>query len=237
MSKHHGLPGRLIVLEGPDGAGKSTQARRLFDRLALRLGMGDVLITREPWISYWGKLIRERAARGERVTPEQEMYTFISDRKEHLHRLVEPALLDGKTVVMDRYYLSSVVYQGGRGLGPEVVRRHNEGFAPRPDLTLLLCLQPEAAWARVTQRGGGRDAFHEQATVEAACRAYLDIECPSISRVMVDGMGEDEVTDELWRRVVERWPELGEAGGARPTTGLTEGEVAAQVDHSGRLHG
>ena len=63
--RHHGLKGRFIVIEGPDGAGKSTQVRRLKDRLGERAPQVELCVTAEPWMSYWGKEIREKAARGE----------------------------------------------------------------------------------------------------------------------------------------------------------------------------
>jgi dTMP kinase len=206
--RHHGLKGRFIVIEGPDGAGKSTQVRRLKDRLGERAPQVELCVTSEPWMSYWGKEIREKAARGERMNPEAEMYTFLADRQEHLNQLILPSLEAGDLVLTDRYYLSSVVYQGVKGFDPVRVRRLNERFVPRPDLTLLLCLQPEEAWARVQRRGGLQDAFHKKETVEDVARAYLELECPSISRVMVDDMSVEEVTDELWARMVWRWSDL-----------------------------
>ncbi len=206
--RHHGLKGRFIVIEGPDGAGKSTQVRRLKDRLGERAPQVEICATAEPWMSYWGKEIRQKAARGERMSPEAEMYTFLADRQEHLDQLILPSLKAGDLVLTDRYYLSSVVYQGVKGFDPVRVRRLNERFVPRPDLTLLLCLQPEEAWARVQRRGGMQDAFHKKETVEDVARAYLELDCASISRVMVDGMSVEQVTDELWTRMTQRWPDL-----------------------------
>jgi dTMP kinase len=146
--------GLLIALEGIDGTGKSTQAGRLKEYL-LAKGLA-VILTKEPTDGYWGQRIRELPFVGEEISATQlkerareELEFFINDRKEHVEQVIAPALKLGKIVITDRYYFSTMAYQGAMTLNVEEIRRLNEDFAPRPDLVLVLLASPKAALDRI----------------------------------------------------------------------------------------
>jgi len=144
-------PARVFVtLEGPEGAGKSTVAQRL--AMALE-GRGQaVLLTREPGGTPVGQRLRTVLLDSSKLTQKCELFLFLADRAEHVETVIRPALADGKVVLCDRFTDSTVVYQGyARGLELEYLRSLND-FATgdlRPDITLLLDLEPEAGIARL----------------------------------------------------------------------------------------
>nr|MDP8994939.1 dTMP kinase [Pseudomonadota bacterium] len=117
------MSGRFISLEGGEGAGKSTQLKRLAD--ALRGRRLEVVETREPGGSPGAEAIRALLLQGEeqRWTPEAEALLFAAARADHVARTIRPALAEGKWVLSDRFLDSSIAYQGGAGgLGFEAVR-------------------------------------------------------------------------------------------------------------------
>jgi len=153
--------GKLIVFEGLDGCGKSTQLDRAVETLCTR-GV-DVVRTREPTDGPWGRRIREMARSDERVSPETELEWFSRDRREHMREVVEPALAAGRTVVSDRSYLSTVAYQGARGLDPDAILAASEREFARPDLVLLFEVSVEEGLRRIRARGGvAEPAFEER---------------------------------------------------------------------------
>lgn len=173
--------GLLICFEGIDGSGKSTQARRFAD-WAQAKGR-EVVRTREPTDGPWGKKIRE-ARFTARMSPQDELAAFISDRKDHVATLIAPALQRGAVVVIDRYYYSTAAYQGARGLDPKELLRLNREFAPRPDVVVLVDVEPQVALERISARGEGTDLFE---TLEALTRVrttFLELAAePHFARV------------------------------------------------------
>ena len=163
-------PGRFIVLEGGEGAGKSSVQQALGERL--HAAGFDVLLTREPGGTGLGERIRELVLAQRSVDdPLAELLLFEAARAHLVSGVIRPALDAGRTVICDRFAASSVAYQGfGRGLGREVVERANAmatgGLAP--DLALLLDLPVEAGLARRAGVGGANHfdaedmAFHER---------------------------------------------------------------------------
>ncbi len=172
--------GRLIVVEGIDGAGKSTIIRRLSEEC--REGRIAYVVSREPTSGKWGAMLRETARTG-RLSLEMELELFLQDRAEHVLTLIAPALEAGKIVILDRYYFSTAAYQGARGADPAAILAANEEFAPAPDLVLLLDIDPIAGRARIAGRGDVPDDF-EHADALAKVRAiFLSIERPFIARI------------------------------------------------------
>ena len=141
-------PGKLIAFEGIDGCGKSTQLARLAERF--RAADLDVCITAEPTNFETGRKIRAAARAGEALAPEVELEWFVTDRQLHVDRVIAPALAAGQWVLCDRYTLSSVAYQGARGLDPEEILRAGEEAFPVPDLVLLFEIAPREGLARAT---------------------------------------------------------------------------------------
>ena len=197
--------GRFISLEGGEGVGKSTQARRLAD--ALRARGIDLLETREPGGSPGAEAIRDLLLQGEeeRWTPEAEALLFAAARADHVARTICPALERGQWVLSDRFLDSSVAYQGGAGgLGPDRVRAlHAFGSAGfLPDRTLILHLAPEAAATRARTRDGGtadRIGARSPGYHAAVAAAFAEIAAAEPERVRhIDASGSAErVTERL----------------------------------------
>lgn len=197
--------GRFITLEGGEGVGKSTQARRLADALRAR-GL-EVVQTREPGGSAGAEAIRGLLMAGDadRWTPRAEALLFAAARADHVARTIRPALAAGKWVLCDRFLDSSRAYQGGAdGISDaDILRLHQVGSdGLLPDRTLLLTLEPDEATRRALARDrgaadrfGARDAAYH-ARVAAAFRALADAE-PQRFR-FIDAQGNpDVVTDRL----------------------------------------
>src|SRR4030042_5497767 len=104
--------GLLIVFEGIDGAGKSTQARLLL-RKVRAIGC-EAISFREPTRGKWGRAIKRMAKTAGSLTPEEELDLFIKDRKENVRNNIKPALSGRKVVILDRYYYSTIAYQGAK---------------------------------------------------------------------------------------------------------------------------
>lgn len=160
------IPGGLLVaVDGIDGAGKTTLAHGL----ASALGEHNIptVISKEPTAGPWGRKVRESAITG-RATPAEELDYLLRDRTEHVRELIGPALADGQAVILDRYYFSTVAYQGAV-LDPDEVLRQNEAIAPRPDLTLILDLDVESSLGRIAARGDKPNHFERMGTL-TVCR-------------------------------------------------------------------
>jgi dTMP kinase len=192
-------PGVFLVFEGIDGAGKSSQINIL--RESLEAAGETPVVSREPTDGPWGRRIRESASTG-RMTPAEELEAFILDRTEHLSGVVMPALLDGRVVILDRYFYSTIAYQGTRaGVDVEAVRRRMESLFPEPDLVLLLDVEPEVALRRIVGgRGETPNEFERREGLERARAVFLSLESPRIRRIDAS-LGEAEVAREVARAV------------------------------------
>lgn len=188
--------GRFITLEGGEGAGKSTQARRLADALAAA-GL-PVLRTREPGGTPGAERIRGLLLGHGPWEPVAEAMLHFAARREHLVRVIRPFIEAGGWVVCDRFADSTLAYQGTQGLPREVWARLAElaleGFGP--DLTLVLDLPVEAGMVRVGNRGGAPRAGHAPDALdryemmgrrfhEAVRQAFLDIAAAEPGRCAV----------------------------------------------------
>lgn len=148
------MRGLFITLEGPDGAGKTTQARLLHERLR---GIADVLYTREPGGTVIGERIRQVLLGDAAMTPHTEMLLFAASRAQFVAEIVQPALQAGRLVLSERFVDSSLAYQGhARALGIDVVRAVNNVATQglQPDLTVLLDIDPVVGLARAREADG-----------------------------------------------------------------------------------
>lgn len=174
--------GLLLVIEGIDGTGKSTLARGVVE--ALNAAGRPAVFSCEPTHGPIGRRIRDLAARSERVPLEEEIDLFLADRREHQAGLIRPALAAGKVVVLDRYYYSSVAYQGARGGDPQEILRRNEAEALRPDVLVMLELPVEEALRRITHaRGGAPDAFEGESYLRRVESLFATIQHPRLVRL------------------------------------------------------
>ncbi|HWU89438.1 MAG TPA: dTMP kinase [Kofleriaceae bacterium] len=172
--------GLLIAFEGIDGAGKTTQASRLAANLR---AMGiEVVESKEPTNGHLGTELRRSASTG-RLSPERELELFVLDRREHVRNLIEPALADGKVVIVDRYYFSTAAYQGARGMDFESILLLNESFAPQPDILFILEVSPPTGRARIAARGDRANLFEDESALAASAAIFARINRPYVHRL------------------------------------------------------
>ena len=148
-------PGLFLVLEGPEGSGKSSLQARLADRM--RSCGVDPVVVREPGGTRAGEIARDALLDpAHPVSPVAELFLFLAARAELVATVIAPALAAGRVVLSDRFVLSTDAYQmAGRGLPPEVVGPANRAAAAglEPDHTLILDLPPEVGRARQVAAG------------------------------------------------------------------------------------
>ncbi len=202
------MSGRLITLEGGEGAGKSTQAARLAERLR---GAGfEVVVTREPGGTTGAEAVRALFVEGDtdRWSAAAEACLVNAARADHVERLIRPALGAGTWVVCDRYVDSTLAYQGaGKGLADSALRNlHHIATADLwPDLTLILDVSVEAGLARAAARRGGEGRFegHDlgfHLRVAQGFREIADAE-PHRCKLIDGGAGVEAVEAAIWAEV------------------------------------
>jgi dTMP kinase len=214
------MPGRLVVFEGVEGAGKTTQ----LERLALRLGRhgAQVRMLREPGGTPVGDEIRALLLRpGAQIPPRTEALLFMASRAAIVSEQIRPALSRGEIVLLDRFFLSTYAYQvGGRELPEDEVRGAN-AFATGglvPDVTVLLTLPVKVGLSRAAQRGASDRmeqaelAFHDR--VAGAFARFADAvwqaghaECGPIVEVSAEG-SVGAVEERVWQVVAAACPEV-----------------------------
>ena len=194
----------LIVIEGGEGVGKSTQVARLAERLRAEGYAVDE--TREPGGTEAGAALRAKLLHGDAIDAETELAWLLEDRRLHVEQRIRPNLARNIVVVSDRFSPSTLAYQGvARGMGVDEMERRSRAVAAdvEPDVVVVLDLPDDAAEARVAkdrdrfEREG--DAFH--ARVRAAYRELA----PERGWVVVDASGPpDKVADRVWAVVAPR---------------------------------
>ncbi|HFD12353.1 MAG TPA: dTMP kinase [Crenotrichaceae bacterium] len=180
--------GKMITLEGVEGAGKSTQLVMLVDYL--RQHGVSVVSTREPGGTLLGEKIRGILLNddGVCISDESELLLMFTARQQHLQEVIKPALAKGQWVVCDRFIDASYAYQsGGRGMDQHRVQRLEDwvlaGF--KPDLTLLLDVPVSAGFSRIQNRGKDRIEQENSAFFERVRRTYLQRAESDYSRIKV----------------------------------------------------
>jgi len=203
------MAGKFITFEGGEGAGKSTQVRRLAAYLRDR-GL-EAVATREPGGTPVAEAIRHFILSGQAKSlgSESEAVLFAAARADHVDKVIRPALARGAWVLCDRFIDSTRVYQGsGDGVDPALVRALERVAIgeTRPDLTFILDVPAEVGMQRMNGRAEGPDRFESDdlARHELRRRAYLEIARNEPQRcVVVDAArSEDEVADSI-RRIVD----------------------------------
>ena len=195
----------FITLEGIDGAGKSTQARLLADRL--RAAGREVAITREPGGAPGAEEIRRLLVEGApgRWSAETEILLFTAARRDHVERTILPALNAGAIVVCDRFVDSTRAYQGSGPLRGKVEELHRLMIGLNPDLTLVFDMEPEQGLTRAGQRADGEDRFESKglAFQHGLRTAFLDIAGAEPDRCrVIDASREIEaIAADVWSAV------------------------------------
>ena len=200
--------GLFISFEGIDWSGKSTQARRLAE--ALRNTGRDVVLTREPGGSPGAEEIRRLVLEGDkdRWSAETEILLFTAARRDHLERVIAPALARGAVVICDRFADSTRMYQGlGRSdLRGLVDQLHELMIGREPDLTVLIDIDPGVGLGRALSRGGGEARFESfgegmQARMRAGFLALAQEFAPRFA--VIDGARDLDAVAEDVARVVQ----------------------------------
>ena len=183
--------GFLISFEGSEGCGKSTQIQRL--RARLEAQGREVMVLREPGGTAVGEHIRhllQHEKEAANMMPETELLLFAASRAQIVREKIQPALARGVVVMLDRFLDSTTVYQGiARGLPLDAVRAINSFAvgATMPQLTLVLDLASDAAWARIHQTGRELDRMESQPIefFEKVRQGYLDLASQDPQRICV----------------------------------------------------
>jgi len=192
--------GKFLSIEGGEGAGKSTQVRRLADELRAR-GL-DVIVTREPGGSEGGEAIRDLLMQGEvkRWSSHTEALLFAAARADHVEKVIQPALGIGNWVISDRFIDSSRAYQGAAGGIDDAAVLALHGFGSRgllPDRTLVLEVSPEIGAERAAARDGAaadRFAARERAFHDDVAAAFRRFAAAEPDRVrLIDASGDVDV--------------------------------------------
>ena len=189
----------LINLEGIDGCGKSTQCKLLMEKFQKE--NENVVILKEPTDGKYGRKLWEMLKGQREATTEEILDLFVKDRREHVDEKIKPALDDGKIVLMDRYYYSTIAYQAAAGIDVERIRKDNE-FAPKPDIVLIFDLPVDLAMERV--RGHSvADAFEKEEHLEKVRKAYLNLEDDPLVRIIDSTRTPEDIFAEVWNLVSE----------------------------------
>lgn len=204
------MRGRFITFEGGEGAGKSTQVKRLAARLQAE--GHEVVMTREPGGSPGAEAIREIVLNGaaDKWSPVTETLLMYAARRDHIERVIGPALVRGAWVVCDRFADSTRAYQGAAGgTSPGLISALETYILEdvRPDLTLIFDLPVDVGLARAQSRGGEMRfeskglAFHER--LREGFRAIAAAE-PHRCAVVDGSQSMDEVEAAIWQAVSQR---------------------------------
>ena len=178
--------GVFICFEGIDGSGKTSYSRFVVEYL--KSNGHDAVYTTEPTrYSIPGRKLRESFFAPERLSVEEEFRLFLEDRIIHLKDEVIPQMNDGKIVVTDRYYFSSVAYQGARGLDWRYILEENEKVSIVPDVVLLLDLPVDVAISRIANdRVEGVNTFEKKENLQRVNEIYSTLTemFPNLFRVV-----------------------------------------------------
>mgnify|MGYP001206154733 FL=1 len=195
--------GYFISFEGVDGSGKSTQIQRLAD--FLRSLSFDIVVTREPGGSVGGEEIRKLLLQGDvdRWSAETEILLFTAARRDHLERIILPAMKNGQIVICDRFTDSTRMYQGMRGpkLKNLVDMLDKEVIGHDPDLTILIDIDPEIGLRRAKSRETVEERFEDFGLElqKKMRKGFLNLSKQFSSRIsVIDGhQSEDNVSKEI----------------------------------------
>ncbi len=202
--------GFFITFEGIDGSGKSTQIQKLAK--FLEDDGFDIIITREPGGSVGGEEIRNLLLQGkvDRWSAETEILLFIAARRDHLERIILPALQDGKIVICDRFTDSTRMYQGMRGpkLRDLVDNLTEEVINCDPDLTIIIDIDPEISLRRAKSREIAEERFEDFGVdlQKKMRKGFIDLSKEFNSRIkLVNGQQSvDDLAKEIFSLVEAR---------------------------------
>jgi len=206
MKRRYLNRGVLLVIEGIDGAGKTTQVR-LLERYLRERGY-PVASFKEPTDGFWGRKITHMI-RGDRkgMSAQEEFELYFRDREEDVRQNILPALRAKKVVILDRYYYSSVAYQGALGLDPRQLKALNERIFPKPDLVFILVISPEESLRRIRDRKERPTVYEEEQYLSKVAEIFQGLEDPAI-RFVEGTRSIEEIHQEISGLVSQKLTEL-----------------------------
>jgi len=178
--------GVFIVFEGIDGSGKTTVMDKVYHYLSHR--HYDLVKLFEPTNGKWGQKIRDVSFKHRNaITPEKELNLFILDRKENIEKNIKPALREKRIILMDRYYYSTIAYQGALGLDKEHIKKIHDEFIIEPDLVLIFDIKPETGLSRILKnRNGKTTEFEKPEYLKKVRNNYLEFKNKNIYTIDAD---------------------------------------------------
>ena len=206
-----GTKGRFIVVEGPDGAGKTVLVAGLAERMR-QLGH-DPVVVREPGGTKLAEALRQELLDPSRpFRPLTELLYITAARADHVHHVIEPALARGQTVLCDRFELSTIAYQvAGRGVDRSTADLFNQAATGglKPDLTIVLDVPAALGMERQLAGGKRQDRLDLEAAdfQKRVVEAYLAAEGPGV-RHLNGTMNREAVLDQAWGIIHRQWPEI-----------------------------
>jgi dTMP kinase len=202
--------GFFVVLEGPEASGKSTMLGPLAE--CMRRSRVEPVVVREPGGTRAAEIARQALLDPEHpVGPVSELFFYLAARADLVQTVIEPTLARGGVVLSDRYSLSTEAYQmAGRGLDPAMVRAANEAATHgiRPDLTLILTLEPELGQARQIAAGKRQDRLDRESTEfhRRVLQYYLAVRGRGVRHLDAQ-LPPDQLLQAAWQEVRRAAPE------------------------------
>ena len=177
------MKGKLIVIEGIDGSGKSTCAKNLTEKLnSINI---KTIYTFEPTHSHYGAKLRDGML-SEDLDAEEELLLFVKDRKEHIEYMIKPALEEGYFIILDRYFYSSIAYQGAKGIDINRIINIHKDFIIKPDIVFIFHLPIDIALNRIISKRGIADRFENETYLKKVDKIFHSFNEPFIYHIDTD---------------------------------------------------
>ncbi len=177
------MKGKLIVIEGIDGSGKSTCAKNLAEKLnSINI---KTIYTFEPTHSHYGAKLRDGML-SEDLDAEEELLLFVKDRKEHIEYMIKPALEEGYFIILDRYFYSSIAYQGAKGIDINRIINMHKDFIVKPDIVFIFHLPIDIALNRIISKRGIADRFENETYLKKVDKIFHSFNEPFIYHIDTD---------------------------------------------------
>lgn len=193
--------GILIVFDGIDGAGKTTQVK-LLEALLVESG-AKVIISKEPTAGIWGQRLRDSAFTG-RLPLDEELTYFLNDREDHLVNKVRPALSDNFVVILDRYFYSTIAYQGILVDNIPLLESKVRANIEEPDLAFIMHIPSELAASRIAKRDGKPNEFERVDDLEKVGKVFQEIANHDENVILINGARtRQSIFEEVVKRLVD----------------------------------
>lgn len=177
------MKGKLIVIEGIDGSGKSTCAKNLAEKLnSINI---KTIYTFEPTHSRYGAKLRDGML-SEDLDAEEELLLFVKDRKEHIEYMIKPALEEGYFIILDRYFYSSIAYQGAKGIDINRIINMHKDFIIKPNIVFIFHLPIDIALNRIISKRGIADRFENETYLKKVDKIFHSFNEPFIYHIDTD---------------------------------------------------